>query len=282
MTINDLIADHRGKLGIRRIWASGTGVLKKLADVKVQICTNPSELLNHLVYQTPLIINRTCMVQLKSSSPLIRRRVLQNIKYWGIPWLALSDSLEIPDDFKRFSEIHHVPIVSSLYDEHLLESRILGLLREKIEQVVTIYGVLVDYKGAGLLIRGESDVGKTRLAVCLIGRGYRWVADDVVEIEKRAENVLCGRPHRRVANLLEWKPFGIVNVVDLFGTESVCRETLMTMILDLAKTPFKEDATVKAKNTYSIMGVELPVVKVAVSDDISAIADHIQSCRSAA
>lgn len=282
MTINDLIEENGGTLGIRQIRSTKAGLMRELKHAKIQICSDTFELIHYLVPQIPLIITNTCLFQLKSSSKIKRRYIYHTIEHSGIPCLALADSVGIPEDFGRFSEIKNLPVFTSIYGEHLLESRMLSLLREKIEHIVTLHGNLVDGDGAGILIRGKSDIGKTRFVARLVEQGYRWVADDCVEIEKREGNVLIGRPHERIANLMELKPFGVVTITDFFGATSLCKESRITLILDLQKKPFKKNGTILSRCVHTIMGVKLPLIKIAVSHDTRGIADHIDSYRRAA
>lgn len=283
MTIKGLIEEDGGKLGVKQIRAVQSGLMKELTCTKVQVGTDACDLLNRLLSPIPLIITKACLLQFESSLLSKRHKIFQTIKAAGIPCLALADTMGIPDDLVRFSTIDNLPIFSSIYDEHLLESRMLGLLREKIDKIITFYGVLVDCAGVGVLISGESGIGKTRCAVRLVERGHWWVADDCVEIEKRAGNVLYGHPHHLIANLLELKPLGIVSAMDLFGASSISPETIVAMILEFnrGKNNVKKDRPNTVRNMHNIMGVELPFIKLSGVHNINSMADTVESFVSA-
>jgi HPr kinase/phosphorylase len=277
MTIRDLIECDGGKLGIRRIRATESGLMNELKNTNVQRAADISRLLSDPPSPAPLILSKVCLCQIKLFSPAKRRQINQLIKISGIPCLALADTEAIPDDFAHYGECNHVPVFSSMHNEHLLESRLLGLLREKIDNTITVHGVLIDYAGVGILIRGASGIGKTLCAVQLVKRGYRWVADDCVEIEKNSANQLSGRPYGLVANLLELRPLGIVNAADLFDASSICHETVVAIVLELEKNTSKMGDAVISKGIQTLLGVELPFIKLAVSHDQNNLADLVDS-----
>ena len=91
-----------------------------------------------------------------------------------------------------------------MYDEFLLESRLSRLLREKIENSISMHGAFVSVSGLGVIFVGDSGAGKTECALELVERGHRWIADDAVEIERRGD-LLYGRSHELVKCLINIK-----------------------------------------------------------------------------
>jgi len=275
MTIRDLIEWDRGKLDVRRIRATGTGLSRKLSAAHVQLAADMEQLLGGCLAPSPLVLSKTCLGQIACFAPIRRREFYQTIKMSGIPCVALADTEEIPEELACFGERHHLPIFSSTHDAYLLESRLLGLLREKIECTITVHGTLVDFAGSGLLITGESGIGKTRCAVQLMERGYRWVADDGVEIEKMQTGELCGRSCQTIAGLLELWPRGVVKAADVFPASSICPRTMVVMVLVLEKKISGAPGMSIGRRT--ILGVERPLIKMALAPGQNDLAGRVDA-----
>ncbi|MBN1663509.1 MAG: hypothetical protein JW943_07915 [Deltaproteobacteria bacterium] len=277
MTVRDLIEEDGGKLGITRICAAPSGLMTELTGARVRIATGVRGLSQSPAARVPLIIAKSCRRQLKTSLHVNGHVIFQTLKTAGIPFLALAEMRAMPHDLARFAIRYNIPIFGSIYDEHLLASRILGLLREKIDHIATLCGTLVDCAGVGVLMSGDSDVGKTRCAVRLVERGHCFVADDCVEIEKKQDNRLYGRPHPLTAGLLELKPVGIVKASDVFGALSVCPETVVDMNVEFASDAGNEedDGAMPFGDRKIIMGVELPFIRLSGLHDVGRMADAV-------
>jgi HPr kinase/phosphorylase len=285
MTVKDLIEEGRETLGLTGIRANRSGLLAEMKGTTVQVADPDGGWLNRLSPQAPLVVTKACWSPIKSSLPstdhLSYPVSYPALRAAGIACLLFAEAPGIPRDAVRRAAGYDIPLLSSRYDEHLLESRMIGLLREKIDHITAVHGVLVACDGVGVLIRGDSGIGKTRCSIRLVERGHRWVADDCVEIEKKEGreegNVLCGRAHRLAKGLLEVKPRGIVKAADLFAAPSICPETDITMIVALEKYPFKKSGAVISRGVHTIMGVDLPLIEMAATSDVDTVADGIES-----
>jgi len=119
---------------------------------------------------------------------------------------------------------HNVPILSTSYATSDFTSEIIRWLKVELAPSMTIHGVLVDVYGEGVLIMGESGIGKSEAALELVKRGHRLVSDDVVEIKKVSDETLVGTAPEMTRHFIELRGIGIINVKTLFGVQSV-RET---------------------------------------------------------
>ena len=130
-----------------------------------------------------------------------------------------------PDDlFLETAKKHNVAVLMSHKSTSNLMAEIIRWLNVKLAPCISVHGVLVDVYGEGVLITGESGIGKSEAALELVKRGHRLVSDDVVEIRKVSDDTLIGRAPDITRHLIELRGIGIVDVKMLFGVSSV-RET---------------------------------------------------------
>jgi HPr kinase/phosphorylase len=194
-----------------------------------------------------------------------RRKLLESLQAARLPCLALAGVDEIPDFLIRFAERTSTFVFASRFDENLLTSRLSGLLREKLHRRLFVQGALVNVCGRGVLITGDSGVGKTTLALELARRGHKWIADDAVEIEKRRDGRLTGRSQAMVKNLLEIKEIGVLSVRDLLPAASIANETPIDMVAQIGRD--HESKPYGGRPVSIIMGVRLPLLKIPCSND---------------
>lgn len=191
--------------------------------------------------------------------------------------IVLAGMKHIPEFLNRRLEKYKIPVLSSIYDEYLLESRLVGLIREQKEQCTTLSGGLVNVEDAGVLITGESGLGKTSCALELIKRGHSWVADDVILVERRSDSLLYGRGYEGVAPLLEIKGRGIVRAEEVMGASSILCESRIDFVLEFVEA--KERKNRKGRGgDKELMGVRLPYLALPVSGDAWNMAGKVEAC----
>lgn len=129
-----------------------------------------------------------------------------------------------------------------------------------------IPGVLMDVFGVGVLITGESGLGKSESALDLISRGHRLVSDDVVEIKKIGKNQIIGFSPAITKNLMEVRGLGIINIKEIFGISSVTDEKKIELVINLSKWDEKgEDRLKLEEEFYEIEGEKFPMVTIPVA-----------------
>ena len=128
---------------------------------------------------------------------------------------------------------YKVPCLTSTRTTSELSSETVRWLKEQLAPSITIHGVLVDVYGEGVLILGDSGVGKSEAALELVKRGHRLVSDDVVEIRKISEETLIGKAPEVTKNFIELRGIGIINVLTLFGFEAIRDTQQIDMVIKL-------------------------------------------------
>ena len=141
-----------------------------------------------------------------------------------VPCVIFSRSLQPEESFLRIAQERDVPVFSTEKKTSSFMGELIRWLNVKLAPCISIHGVLVDVYGVGVLMMGESGIGKSEAALELIKRGHRLVTDDVVEIRKVSDETLVGSAPDITKHFIELRGIGIVDVRSMFGVQSV-RET---------------------------------------------------------
>jgi len=166
--------------------------------------------------------------------PMRRARYAEITKY-PIPCIIYARSIE-PDSCMISACVEAgIPLLSSNRPTTELEAEVIRWLKVKMAPMITVHGVLVDVYGEGVLITGDSGIGKSEAALELIKRGHRLVSDDVVEIRKVSDESLVGTAPDVTKHFIELRGIGIIDVKQMFGVESVKDTQTINMVISLAE-----------------------------------------------
>jgi HPr kinase/phosphorylase len=152
---------------------------------------------------------------------------------YDIPCIIFSRNLEPDEEFIRQANERQIPILGTGRPTSQFMAELIYCLGEQLAPCITIHGVLVDVYGEGLLITGESGIGKSEAALELIRRGHRLVTDDVVEIRKINEHTLMGTSPEITRHFIELRGIGIVDVKTLYGVECVKEKQQIDLVIKL-------------------------------------------------
>ncbi len=166
----------------------------------------------------------------------------------NIPCVIFSRDLQPDEDLVRIATKNQTPVLSTDYGTSAFMAELIYYLGEALAPCISIHGVLVDVYGEGLLIMGESGIGKSEAALELIRRGHRLVSDDVVEIRRINEHTLVGTAPDITRYFIEMRGVGIIDVKTLFGVECVKEKQNIDLVIKL------EDW--KKENEYDRLGME--------------------------
>lgn len=151
----------------------------------------------------------------------------------NIPCVVFCRELEPEEELLEIALKYGVPILSCDKTTSSFMAESIGYLKERLAPSITIHGVLVDVYGEGVLIMGESGIGKSEAALELIKRGHRLVSDDAVEIRKISDDTLVGTAPGITRYFIELRGIGIIDVKTLFGVESVKETQTINMVIKL-------------------------------------------------
>ena len=162
-----------------------------------------------------------------------REKIYSEFMGYDIPCVIFCRDLRPDDSFLKIAEEKNIPVLGTKRSTSEFMAELIYCLNEQLAPCITIHGVLVDVYGEGLLIMGESGIGKSEAALELVRRGHRLVTDDVVEIRKINEHMLVGTSPDITRYFIELRGIGIIDVKTLFGVEAVKNTQAIDMVINL-------------------------------------------------
>lgn len=212
------------------------------------------------------IIGKMETAYLGDISKMLRRQRLMTICEKKIPCLIVTNNCQVFDEMIDAAKQNGVPLLKTNDTTSNFMSSLIGYLNVKLGPRITRHGVLVEVYGEGILIVGESGVGKSETAVELIKRGHRLIADDAVEIRKVSSRSLVGSAPENIRHFMELRGIGIINARRLFGMAAIKTTENINMVANLEIwDPDKVyDRTGMQVETAEILGIKIPQYTIPV------------------
>ena len=178
-----------------------------------------------------------------------------------------SEELEPFPEMLELAKKHSVALLRSNETTCTLMGSLISVLNLELAPRITRHGVLVEVYGEGILILGDSGIGKSELAIELVKRGHRLVADDAVELRKVSNRQIMGTAPENIRHFIELRGIGIVNVARVFGVGAVKLSESLDLVVQLeAWDPTKNYQRTGLENEYyDILGVSIPSTSIPVS-----------------
>lgn len=183
-----------------------------------------------------------------------------------IPALIITRGQELLDGMTELAEKYGVPILRTQYSTSRFMSAVIAWLNKELAPRITRHGVLVEVYGEGILILGESGVGKSEAAIELVKRGHRLVADDAVEIKKVSDISLVGSSPEIIRHFIELRGIGIIDVKEIFGIGAVKNTEKIDLIINLETwVDGKQYDRLGLEDEYTeILGIKIPSLLIPV------------------
>ncbi|HSQ33842.1 MAG TPA: HPr(Ser) kinase/phosphatase [Peptostreptococcaceae bacterium] len=193
-----------------------------------------------------------------------REERLDKVFSYEIPAMILTRGLEVNEDAIKMAKKHKRVILATKSNTTRFINKLSNYLDAFLSPSITLHGVLVDIYGIGVLIKGESSIGKSETALELVQRGHRLVADDAVEINKIDDTVLVGQAPELIRHFMEIRGIGIIDIRSLYGVGAVKNTKKIDMIVYLESWDESNyyDRLGLDKEYEKIMGI--PVEKLVV------------------
>ena len=183
------------------------------------------------------------------------------------PALLLARGFQPTAACLEMAKKHDVTVLRSMKATSDVVTSVINFLRTALAPRITRHGVLVEVYGEGLLLIGDSGIGKSEAAVELLKRGHRLIADDAVEIRKISENLLVGNAPELIRNYVELRGIGIINVAQLFGMGAVKAENEVNLVVNIV--PWNNQAVYDRlgleEQHMEIMGVKIPMNTIPIT-----------------
>jgi len=229
-------------------------------------------------YQRIQIIGNTESQFLENMSKVKQMSAFRNLIQFRIPIIFLTDGNQLPDYLLLMAEKAGIPIYSTPYESIRFMQLLRDFLEDQFALQTIVHGAMVDVYGIGILIVGRSGIGKSEVALDLVERGHRLVADDVVMLTKKS-NVLMGAATQISKHFMEIRGLGIVDVLKMFGIRSIRYQKRLEVVMELTLWDDNPDInrTGLDHDTIHLLDVEVPFIQLPITagKNITVIAEVI-------
>lgn len=195
-----------------------------------------------------------------------RYAVLQNMFQDQTPAMVVSRKLDIPQEMLQAAQEEGVALLRSHLPTSAVSGEMSWYLNSCLAERTSVHGVLMDIYGMGVLIQGDSGIGKSETGLELVKRGHRLVADDRVDVYAKDEDTLWGEPAEILRHLLEIRGVGIIDVMSLYGASAVRNSSQVQLAVYLENfEPNKVfDRLGNKKEELELSGVKIPFIRIPV------------------
>lgn len=239
-------------------------------EIKTSDISRPGlEMTGYFDFYTP---ERIQLIGMKEWSYLMkmsshnRHQVLLKMFQPETPVIIIARNLEIPEEMIRAADEKQIAILRSKTSTSRLSGEISSYLDSRLAERTSVHGVLMDIYGMGVLIQGDSGIGKSETGLELVKRGHRLVADDRVDIYAKDEVTLWGEPAEILRHLLEIRGVGIIDVMSLYGASAVkdSSQVQIAVYLENYDTQKTFDRLGNDTEELEVAGVRIPRIRIPV------------------
>jgi HPr kinase/phosphorylase len=269
LSVQQLFDERRERLGLA--WAAGKNGSAR--DFTGEMLHKPGVgLIGHLNLIHPLlaqVMGRREVDYLERLDPAALAQTAEGICRGDTVAVILADGLAPPRALVECADRAGTPLLTSTEPSQHVINVLRPYMQQELGEVTTLHGVFLDVLEIGVLITGDSSIGKSELALELISRGHGLVADDVVELQQIGPETIQGRCPSMLRDFLEVRGLGVLNIRSIFGETAVRpRKVLRLMVhLEMPEGGYIEpkDRLATRAGTQDILGVEIPTVTLAVA-----------------
>ena len=212
------------------------------------------------------VLGRAEMYMLESLKPERRAMALDSYLSLKPPAVIVARGIDPGKDFMEIAETYHVPVLRTTESTPNVVASLVAYLNVELAPRITRHGVLVEVYGEGILLVGDSGVGKSETAIELIKRGHRLIADDAVEIRRVSSKSLVGQSPENIRHFIELRGIGIINARRIFGMGAVKLQEKIDMCINLEiwdATKVYDRMGMDSEYT-EILGIKVPVMTIPV------------------
>ncbi len=217
-------------------------------------------------YDRVQIMGNTEIRYLKSLDVPQRRVMFTTLLEFQIPCFILTNGNTLDDELLQEAAAKGIPVFGTPFSTTKVSYFLADFLDDQFAPQVMVHGSLVDVYGIGVLVAGRSGIGKSEIALDLVERGHRLVADDVVMITRKGEGILIGAGTDLVKHFMEVRGLGLIDVRSMFGIRAIRYHKRVEIVVELEEWRPDEDYTRTGLDdlTVSVLEVEVPLVKLPI------------------
>lgn len=262
ITVEQFYDEMKNKLDLRLV-TSRAGFTNKIYSSELH---RPglalAGFLELFTYDRIQVLGNTEIQFLKSLSDSKRMRSIEKVCNFNIPCMVVTDNNKVPDELVTIATAKEIPVFVSKLATTMVTHFLSDYLQNKFAPQLCVHGTLVDVYGIGILLSGRSGIGKSEIALDLVERGHRLVADDSVIITKKAEEILMGEARELAFNHLEIRGLGLIDIRRIFGIRAI--RVHKRIEVEIKLVDFDPDAnydrTGLEENYSEILGVKIPQI----------------------
>jgi HPr kinase/phosphorylase len=264
--VGALLDDQRFDLRLSLV-AGKQGLSRRLSSSRIQ---KPGLVLagftENLHKERVQVFGNTEMSYLKTLSRERKVEVLRAFFAADIACLVVTKDLEIPPELAAAAEDAGVPLLRTSQLSSTFIQSVQNCLADQLTAATSMHGVLLDVFGVGTLLLGKSGIGKSEIALDLVMRGHRLVADDIVDVKRKTPETVVGSGSEIIKHHMEIRGLGIINIKDLFGVAAIRERKKVEIVLELVEwDPSVEyDRLGVEERKFRILDVEIPMLVVPV------------------
>ena len=206
------------------------------------------------------------IMYLKTLPSTERRKIFAELMKRHIPALIICHSMQIYPECLEMAEKYQVSLLSTELDTSVFEAELITSLNIYLGPRITRHGTMLEVYGEGILITGESGVGKSETAIELVKRGHRLIADDAVEIKKISYKTLFAESPPLIQHYIELRGIGVVDVMRLFGMGAIKSRQELDLIINIEtwQDGMMYDRLGLENQYTTLLGVQVPIMKIPV------------------
>jgi len=218
-------------------------------------------------HQRIQILGNTENQYLDHLDPDARREAFENLIQFPVPCVIVTADNVLDDELVQMATNEGIPIYTTPLPTVQLMSSIRAFLTDQFAPQRAVHGSLVDVYGIGLLLIGKPGIGKSEVALDLVERGHRLVADDVVIATKREEAILMGAGTELVQHFMEVRGLGLVDIRSMFGIRAIRFQKRIEVVVNMQLWDSEKEYTRinMVEDTHELLGVDLPMVQVPIT-----------------
>ncbi|HKI78664.1 MAG TPA: HPr(Ser) kinase/phosphatase [Ignavibacteriaceae bacterium] len=212
------------------------------------------------------IFGNTEMQYLSQLSDNKQKETLERLFNFEIPCIVITDKNQPMPILLELANKHKISIFGSPYPTTKTVYFLSDFLDDQFAERISIHGSFVDVYGVGILFVGKSGIGKSEVALDLVERGHRLVADDVIILTKKGEGILMGSGTNLVKHFMEIRGLGLINVEKMFGIRAIRHQKRLEIVVELEIWNEKAEYTRTGldESTVTISNVEIPYIKLPI------------------
>ena len=213
-------------------------------------------------YDRVQIFGNTEIRYLQQLDPKQRQTAIDNIFQFDIPCIIIANNNQVEEYFLKRAVERQIPVLQSPFETTKFTYFLSDFLDDQFSPQTVVHGSFVDVYGIGVLLIGRSGIGKSEIALDLVERGHRLVADDVVMITRKGEGILMGSGTDLVKHFMEIRGLGLIDIRSMFGIRAIRFQKRVELVVELMEWRPDEESTRTGLDDEAMTILDVPITRI--------------------